>query len=98
MSAITITNVSKIGANTYNVDFYANFNISNLAYQTSLNGTDWSESISLGSVSSPAIVTVENLVNFNIRLLTNYVAPIPIDPNPPTPERIHTSAFNQVFN
>lgn len=78
MSAINITNVFKIGVNTYSVDFQVDFNIANLAYQTSLNGTDWSESVSLGSFSSPLIITVENLINFKIRLLSDYTPPTPI--------------------
>lgn len=89
MPQITITNVTKISPTQYSVEFLDDFDATDLFYEVSLDGSTWQEPISLTSFTSPQTITVENAINFNLRLSSNYTAPY---------SRIHTSVFSVPFN
>ncbi len=90
-SEITITSVLKVANNQYQINYSTQLALDNLSYQISFDGISWGSVVDFIDVSSPKIITVENAVNFNIRLLSDYTPT-------PTNNRIHTSTFNQVFN
>ncbi len=90
-SEITITSVLKVANNQYQINYSTQLALDNLSYQISFDGILWGSVVDFIDVSNPKIITVENAVNFNIRLLSDYTPP-------PINNRIHTNAFNQVFN
>lgn len=89
--SLSINNVTKTNYNTYSVEFSATFSIVDLFYEVSADGNTWSSPIAI-STSSPQSITVENMINFQIRLSTNFT------PVPPPYTRIHSSAFTETFN
>lgn len=90
-SEITITSVLKVANNQYQINYSTQLALDNLSYQISFDGISWGSVVDFIDVSNPKIITVENAVNFNIRLLSDYTPP-------PINNRIHTNEFNQVFN
>ena len=90
-SEITITSVLKIANNQYQINYSTQLALDNLSYQISFDGVSWGSVIDFVDVSSPKIITVENAVNFNIRLLSDYT------PTPPY-SRIHSNQFTNTFN
>ena len=93
--SININNVTKISADAYSVEFTSNFDLSDLFYEVSTDGINWSSPIVLPQTSSPQNITVGVFKSFKVRLSSEYIAPIP----PPTPyTRIHSAQFNEVFN
>ena len=88
---INILNIVKTGQGLFSVYFQANFPLSNLSYETSLDGTTWNSPIVLSQTSSPQTITFSNINFFYVRLSSDYV-PTPVN------NRIHSSTFNQVFN
>ena len=95
MAQLTITNVTKITQNQYSINFVKDFPLADLFYEISLDGLNWQTPIAFNSLSSPQVITLANTLNFNIRLSSNYVAPIP---PPPPYSRIHTNVFTDTFN
>lgn len=88
MENIVITDITKVSLNGYKIDFTSNFDISDLSYEVSMDGVTFGPSISLPSFSSPQVVDIQNVVNFYLRLKSNY--------NPYS--RIHTTTFTDTFN
>jgi len=74
---ITISNITKVGNAQYRIEFSANFTLTDLFYEISAQGGSWNSPIALTTFTSPQIITVPNSVNFNVRLSSNYTAPIP---------------------
>jgi hypothetical protein len=88
MENIVITNITKVSLNSYKIEFTSNFDLSDLYYEISMDGISFGPSISLPSFSSPQIVDIENVVDFYLRLKSNF-----------TPySRIHTNPFTETFN
>lgn len=88
---INISNISKVGNNTYSVEFNSNFGFQNLFYEISTDGVNWSSPVELPQTSSPQNIIIPLLQGFNLRLSSDYIAPTPYS-------KIHSAAFNQVFN
>jgi len=86
---ITISNITKVSNSNYQIDFSANFTLTDLFYEISPDGITWNSPIQINSVSSPQTVNIPNAIGFNLRLSSNYTAPS---------TRIHTNAFTNVFN
>lgn len=86
---ITITNITKVGISQYNVEFSANFELTDLFYEISAQGESFNSPIATAGVSSPQIITVANAINFNVRLSSNYTPPY---------TRIHSIEFTPPFN
>lgn len=88
---LQIDNITKTANNTYSVEFSADFALEDLFYEVSDDGNTWSSPIAIDT-SSPQNITVQNMINFKVRLSSNYT--------PPTPPytRIHTNVFTEVFN
>ena len=85
---ITISNITKVSDSTYSVEFSANFILlSELFYQISLDGNTWSNDVEITNTSSPVIITVQNHINFMLRLHSEYIQP-----------RIHSQAYSGVHN
>lgn len=87
---LTINNVTKNDANLYSVDFSSLIFLTDLFYEVSADGNTWSSPIEI-STSSPQNINVIGMVNFQLRLSTNYT------PTPPY-SRIHSSEFTETFN
>lgn len=88
---LNINNVTRINSNLYSVEFSATFSLVDLFYEISSDGNTWTAPIAI-PVTSPQILTINNLINFKIRLSTNFTPP------PPPYTRIHSSAFTETFN
>lgn len=88
---LQINNITKIANNTYSIEFSSDFTLNDLFYEVSADGNSWSSPIAIDS-SSPQNITVENMINFKLRLSSNYT------PTPPPYTRIHTNVFTEVFN
>jgi hypothetical protein len=86
---ITITNIIKLTNGFYQVFFSANYELTELKYQTSTNGTTWSDAVDIEGVQSPKILEINNSDNFYIRLSDTFEEVV---------GRIHTNAFTNVFN
>jgi hypothetical protein len=94
MAQITITNISKTSIGNYSVEFEKDFSLVDLFYEISLDGINWQSPIQLTSFISPQTISIQLLVNFNLRLSSNYTAPTPINPI----ARVHTNVFTNTFN
>lgn len=88
MENIVVTNITKVSLNGYKIEFTSNFDLSDLYYEISMDGISFGPSIPLPSLSSPQIVGIENVLDFYLRLKSNF--------NPYS--RIHTTAFTETFN
>ncbi len=86
---ITITNIIKLTNGFYQVFFNANYELTELQYQTSANGTTWSEPVNIEGIQSPKVLEINNSDNFYIRISDTFEE---------VAGRIHTSVFTNVFN
>ena len=75
---LTINNVTKTDTNSYSVDFSSLIPLADLFYEVSVDGNTWSSPIAI-STSSPQSITVENMINFQIRLSTNFTPTPPLE-------------------
>lgn len=71
---LQIDNITKIANNTYSIEFSSNFVLQNLFYEVSNDGLNWSSPVEITPLS-PQNITVQNMINFKIRLSSNYTAP-----------------------
>jgi hypothetical protein len=76
--SLSINNVTRVGFNLYQVDFSANFALTDLFYEISSDGITWSSPISIPT-TTPQTITVANMVNFKIRLSTNFTPTPPLE-------------------
>ena len=89
--SITILNITPVGSSQYSVEFASDVALTDLFYEVSVDGSSWGSSIQLSNVLNPAIITIPNYINFNIRLSSNYTPPPPYS-------RIHSTVFTNTFN
>ncbi len=75
---LKINNVQKINGNLVRIYFEANFTLTNLKLQYSLNDVDWSDNIQLSGVVSPQDITLPIDNSCYLRINDDdYVQPLP---------------------
>lgn len=89
MAQITITNITKINNTQYSIEFSNDFTMVDLFYELSLDGSTWQSPIAFTAFTSPQIISLPSVINFNVRLSSNYTPPY---------SRIHSIAFTETFN
>lgn len=77
MENIVITNIQRVSMDNYKVYFTSNFDIDNLNYEVSVGGGIFQSPVALTSFTSPQIINIPSVVDFDLRLSSNYIAPIP---------------------
>jgi hypothetical protein len=75
---LKINNVQKINGNLVRISFEANFTLTNLKLQYSLNNVDWSNNIQLSGIVSPQDVTLPIDNSCYLRLNDDDYVPPPI--------------------
>lgn len=78
---LKINNVQKLNGNLVRISFEANFTLTNLKLQYSLNNVDWSNDINLSSTVSPQDVTLPIDNSCYLRLKDDDYVPPPVVEN-----------------
>lgn len=89
---LKITNVEKVNGNLCKIHFEANFTLTNLKVQYSLNNSDWSSDINITGLDSPQYATLPIDNSCYLRLKDND------EVVPPVSLRKHNNKFNVKFN
>jgi hypothetical protein len=75
---LKINNVQKLSGNLVRISFEANFTLTNLRLQYSLNNVDWSNNIQLSGIVSPQDITLPIDNSCYLRLNDDDYVPPPI--------------------